>query len=414
MPKRVDPALCAQCKGVRRLCGFLKCPILVRLEEELKIQPIVRKTSLYAATPPSILVTERNYPYVTLGPNVAPETGREAKKYDDPESWWGSLTLEEVIRLRARTVFSSFRAQVTEARKPSGKLLELIRELALSAEPVDAEYVFKKPPQPRVSFDGIVAPLGPVAPLQRLRIASNPVVPRRVDQLIYDEDAKASTSVLELYSSGVSVYHIVRLFSLGLLGTMRERRIVPTRWSITAVDSILGDRLLKTVKTFKEISEYRIYKTEYMGNRYFIIMVPAPWSFEMIEIWLPRSVWIKSDKPFFTVNYELYDGKWRKPGVDGGYHAIRFPVIEFLYREKRQATVVAIREVTKDYYAPVGSWQIRESVRNALEGKPIIVNNISEALSLASKFIETDINMILAKSFILKILMKQKKITEYV
>lgn len=413
MPKKIDPALCAQCKGVRKLCGFPKCPILVRLEEELKIKPTIRKKTLYAATPPSVLVGEKNYPYVTLGPNVAPVPGAEAKIYDDPESWWRRFSIDDIIRLRARTIFSSFTARVTEARRPSSRLLNLIKEISLSTEPVDAEYVFKKPPTPRLAFDGIVAPRGPVAVLDKLNLASNPVVPRRVDQLVSDEDARASESIAELYFSGISVYHIVRLFSLGLLGLKKDRKIVPTRWSITAVDSILGDRLLEKVRTFSEINEYRVYKTSYMGNRYFIIMAPGPWSFEMIEIWLPRSIWVKSNEPFFTVNFELHDGKWRKPGVDGGYHAIRFSVLEHLYREKRQATVIAIREVTKDYYAPVGSWQIRESVRNALKGKPVIVDDLSKALSLAKKFIETDLNLILSKSYILRLLMKQKRILEY-
>ena len=170
-----------------------------------------------------------------------------------------------------------------------------------------------------------------------------------------------------LYTHGIDYYHIVRVFSLGLLGLKYQRRLVPTRWSITAVDSILGDQLLEEVKKYDSINDVELYYTEYMGNRYAILMVPGKWAFEMIEIWLPRSVWVKAEKAYFTVNYELYDGKWRKPGVDGGYHAIRFPVLEYLSRRRRQALVIAIREVTPQYYAPVGSWQIRESIRNALK-----------------------------------------------
>ena len=133
----------------------------------------------------------------------------------------------------------------------------------------------------------------------------------------------------------------------------------------------------------------------------------------MIEIWLPRSVWVRANKPYFTTNYELYDGKPRNPEVDGGYHAIRFPTLEALNRRRRQAIVIAIREVTPSYYAPVGSWQIRESVRRAFTNKPVKFSSLEEALKVVNKFIETPIDLIIAKSKLLKSLLLQRKLIDF-
>jgi len=413
MVNPIDPTLCAKCKGVRKLCGRPVCPILKRIESSIKVSSLIRKRELFAATPPSVLVGERGYPHVWLGPNVAPLTGESASEYEKPEEWWGVKSLEDIIRLRSSMVFSRFRVKVTKAREPSSSLLDLTRELAISVKPVDAEYVFKKSPVPRLKFDGILSPIGPRAELERLSIAQNPVVPRKVDSLVEDYDATASEAAEELYTSGISYYYIVRIFSLGLLGLRNRRRLVPTRWAITAVDGVLGNSLLKRVKYYEPIGEVELYHSSYIGNRYVLILVPGSWSFEMIEIWLPRSVWVRANKPYFTTNYELYDGKPRNPEVDGGYHAIRFPTLEALNRRRRQAIVIAIREVTPSYYAPVGSWQIRESVRRAFTNKPVKFSSLEEALKVVNKFIETPIDLIIAKSKLLKSLLLQRKLIDF-
>ena len=405
--------LCARCKGVRRMCGLRRCPILLRIEEEIRLEKKIRGTTINAATPPSVLVGEVGYPIVRVGPNITPVTGIEAKIYDNPESWWGAMSIEDIIKLRAGMVYSNLRLHVKSIRRPESRLLEVVKEISMSEKPVDTECILKRPPRFHLKFNTILKPRGPVAPLRKLSIVSNPVIPRRVDYLVDDYDVRAFDAVNELYTHGVSIYHIIRLFTLGLLGEKRSRRIVPTRWAITAVDSIVGNNLLKSIRTFRELDEYRLYYTQYIGNRYVILMAPGSWSFEMVEIWLPRSIWVKAKKAFIAVNYELSNGRPRRPEVDGGYHAIRMPILEGLYRERRQATVIVIREVTPEYYAPVGSWQIRESIRRALERPMVKPVDLKSALKYIERLIETDISEIFKKSFLLKHLTRQERLDKF-
>ncbi len=408
----VSGTLCAMCKGSRRLCGRPRCPILERIRANIRLLEEIGSLNrqIYGSTPPSALVGEYGYPNVNVILNIPPVSGTLAKDFENPKRWWGEKGLEDIIRIRSSLIGSKF---TTNIKKGFNRLLEVAQEIALSIKPVDTEAEFKKPPRPRLTFDGIIEPLGPSGVVKKISLAGNPVVPRRVDQLVEDTDVLASTAMLELYREGISVYQIIRLLSLGLLGRKRNRKLVPTRWAITATDNVLANMLLKKIKEYDEINEVRVFTSDYVGNHYEIIMVPSSWSFEMIEVWLPRSVWVKGSKPYINVNYELHDGKWRFEGVDGGYHAIRMPTLEYLYKERRQACVIAIREVSPEYYAPIGVWQVRESIRGAFRRGFTKKDTLREAIEEVSNRLKTPMNEIIRRSYLLRRMLTQEKLLKY-
>ncbi len=403
-------ALCAACKGSRRLCGRAVCPILERIASSLEVLPSIKGASLFASTPPSVLVGERGYPRVRVGVNVPPVRGWEAAQYDDPVGWWGRLRLSDIIRLRARLVFSS---TISHVRAGQGRALEAIREAALSSLPVDTEVYFKKPPRVELKFDGVLAPRGPLGEIERVRVVENPRVPRPVQRLVEDTDAPATDAVIELYRAKISVYQIVRLFTLGMLGQAHRRRIVPTRWAITAVDKLLSDHLLQIVSDCPEISSFEVYRIEYLGNRYTLLLAPGPWSMQMVEVWLPGSVWVPGETPSVFSVHELHDGRLRGP-MDGGYYAIRLPVLEHLARRGRKASIIVVREITPQYYAPVGSWQIRESVRNALTRRPERFSDLEEAVQSVLGYLSRHArSALLSQAPLFNRLRFQRRITDY-
>jgi len=55
-----------------------------------------------------------------------------------------------------------------------------------------------------------------------------------------------------------------------------------------------------------------------------------------------------------------------------------------LTKKKIQAGVVILREIRPEYAIPVGVWQIREGIREAMNQNPIIADNFDHALILAS------------------------------
>lgn len=362
------------------------------------------KRELYTPTPPSALVGERGYPEVRIGLNLTPVSENPAL-YDNPREWWGRLGIDDIVRMRASMIFSNKKAYV---KAVDDKFIEAVLEASSSTKPVYSEVVFKKPPTPRPIISSYTKPVGMQGEVEKIRLDDNPKIPRRVDRLI-EEKVKAAAAVVELYSHGFDVYYIQRLFSAAGLGA--ERRLVPTRWAITSVDKILSDHLLKTVKNYKEIPGYNIHHVEYIGNKYTVMLVPGTWSMEMIEIWHPRTVWVKGAKPFIYRVYELEDGK--PSDEDGGYYAIRLPVLEHLGALKRQAKVLVVREVTREYIIPVGSWQIRESIRNALKKPPVKAETINEALKIFAAYTSFPPEWYRRTSTIVKLTLYQRKITDY-
>ncbi len=195
-------------------------------------------------------------------------------------------------------------------------------------------------------------------------------MPRPVKKTLEDDDWQAEGAMTYLYRRGFDVYDIREILSAGALGQGENRRLVPTRWSITAVDDTIGKYLRGTLRNATSIDETQVWYNEFMGNRFWIVLTPGQWEYELVEMKAPGSVWNPTvDSGYWLASAsEGYEG--RTGYVDetaGAYYAARLGVLEHLAEEGRQAKCLVLREVTDEYWAPVGVWQIRESVRNAFD-----------------------------------------------
>ena len=340
-------------------------------------------SNFFGATPPSAFVGRIGYPNIFAGPLISPLID-DRKIFDTPESWL-VLKQEDIVEIRSNLVRSNFRLKVTDAMDPTRLLLET-QELAMSELPVDVEVKFIKSPKMEINFDKITAPMGPSGIISDIEILDSPKVPKKIDSLVYDVDIKASEAAIELYRYGVSPYQISRLLSVGLLG--RKRLIVPTRWSITAIDTIIGNAMLKRMKTYPEIDEVNLFISEGFGNHFEIILLPNRYSFGWTELWITEN-----GKVEIGDLYENYDGK--SSSMDGGYFAARFSTLEYLDNIKKQASIYIIREVQPTYDIPLGSWLIRELVRDAFRHDSLKFESLAEALkSVATRIDIARINTI--------------------
>jgi len=231
-----------------------------------------------------------------------------------------------------------------------------------------------------------------------MEITTNPLIPRKVDQIVLDRDVPAEVAAAELYSAGIGVDHLSRLLSIGLLG--RRRRLVPTRWSITASDDMIGKSLKDMVLDFPEVKGYYLFSGEGLGNHFEIFLSPQPFSFELIEIWRPHSLWAEE-------GFIGRDGEGARPKKDysplaGGYYAARLAVLERLLRWGRQAGVLAVREVSEEYWAPLGVWLVREVARKAMSSSPLHFDTLSSAREILASHLRTPAASWLRKSVLLR------------
>jgi len=202
-----------------------------------------------------------------------------------------------------------------------------------------------------------------------------------------------------------------RILSVGNLGVGKDRKLVPTRWSITSVDSQLGNHLVSKIKNYNHCN-YLAFFGGYLGNFYLIMFFPEVWNYELFETHV-------SNVNHYMTDFEPYEG--RKNYVEqtaGGFYACRIGILEKLEEIKRQGSVLALRFITGDYTLPLGVFVCRESARKALQNKPIEFSSkdllLKYAQILIKKKFRVNIDYFLEKSILLKNLQQQSKIAEFI
>lgn len=405
-----NDSLCILCKGARFLCGKTRCPIMVKVNYFLKSVPLMTSQDIEGMSPPSVFIGRIGYPNVYAGPLVPP-INEDTSIYDLPEEWFGK-SMDEIVGFRSLLVRGKHRVHVQKFTD-AGKILDQTRELALADNSVNIELNLTKKPKSSIYLDDDVQPFGPSAPIRDLHVG-NARYNDKIEKAYYDTDLRATQAVVELYSRGVIVSKIQKAFSVGAFGVEKNRRLVPTRWSITAVDDIISKNLVEKVKGFPEINQYRVYESTYMDNVFEILLIPAQWSYESMEAWYPGTVWNPNGtSTAIYSDYEGNNGRTTYAQIGGCYYSARLAVCEQLLKEKRQATAIVLREARPGYIMPIGVWQVRENVRNAMRQKPYLFESLAESLQFISSKFEIPLQRWIMQSELLKKALFQKKITDF-
>ncbi|MEM2342178.1 MAG: Nre family DNA repair protein [Candidatus Bathyarchaeia archaeon] len=405
-----EGSLCLFCRGSRMLCGKTRCPSLIRLYSFMKIKNMIDNDRILGSSPPGVFVGRIGYPYVYAGPLIPPILG-DTSILDMPEKWIGR-SIDEIINFRIGLIRGKFKVNV---KKPldNEHFLSRTLEIALSSESVDIEAIFKKKPSGRILFDDEVQPMGPSAPLLKIEV-ENAKIDSRIEKAYNDDDLKAEEAILNLYFDNVPVSRIQRAFSVGAFGIKKQRRMVPTRWSITAVDSAISRRLIEEVKDKPEISDYRVYRFDYLGNRFAILLIPSKWKYEWIEAWYPGTLWNPwNEGVAMGSDWEGYFGRTTYASLGGCYYAVRLAAAEFLSREGRQAGVIAMREIHPSFIMPLGVWINRECVREAFRCGCERFDTLEDALNHIKSIFSIPIREWIRTSALLKDELFQEKIIKY-
>lgn len=433
--------ICLKCKGSRLLCGKKTCPILLKKSVLKSLVPFefdktMRNVEVFGASPPGFFVGRFNYPNVYLGPLIPYqefETGLNISDYhilDAPELWFGR-PMADIIKYRSSLVRSNFKVHVNIGQKKrkntpslsSQRLLETSQHLSMAARPVDAESSIERMSL-RMMMDNHALPMGPSGTTKKIEITENIKVHPKVEYCVSDTDLKATEAVSEyLYKNGhVPESTIERVFSAGLLGQKNLRRLVPTRWSITAVDDIISKGLIEEIKKFPEINDYQIFESTYLDNHFKILIFPGKFTYEMNEVWAPNTLWnisldgnTRNLKPQIMTDFEFYQGRKNyASNITGAYYAARKSVCEYLYNIKRQARILIFREVSGGYVVPLGVWVIRETVENAMfTTKSIKLDNFDDAIKKMADGFMVDLKYWKQSSKLINFIKSQKTIDTF-
>ncbi|KYK36827.1 MAG: hypothetical protein AYK18_02105 [Theionarchaea archaeon DG-70] len=405
--KTKSESLCIQCKGGKMLCGKTSCPLLLRIKSYATVTNRLG-IDIDGASPPSIFVGRMGYPNVFVGPMVPP-VHEDTSLYDSPEQWM-PLTIREIVQFRMQLIRGKKKVKINDLK---GKVIDSIQELALSGSPADVEMQLMKRPRAGILLDDEVQPMGPSAPLKDVWVGPANTN-KRIEKAFYDTDLKAAEAVRNLHKTDIPLSKIQRGLSAGLFGVEKRRKLVPTRWSITAVDSMLSQNLMEKVKRFPAINSYLLYEEIHLDNRFLVLMLPDAWSYECMEAWYPGTIWNPASQNILMFgDAEPYTGRTTYATIGGCYYAARLAVNEHLLDQRRQARVIILREAHPGYIMPVGVWNVRESVREALRRTPQKFDTFEELLKTVEQKLAIPLDIWKRNSRMLKDSLQQKKITDY-
>jgi len=407
---------CIKCKGRDPSnCGRTFCPIVAKSEALFKVKDKMNKEDFFGSSP-APFVGRFGYPHINVGILSPPEQKEDAWLHDAPLHWSKSgFNIPQIVDLRSSLINSRFKAYVKER---SDRLLGITQEVGMASKPVDIEVNLKKKPVFRLNTDAYMAPTGPNADLKKIEITSNPKIHTKVERIVSDTDLKANDGLFYLYNKGFDENFLSKLLSVGTLGFKDRRRLVPTRWSITATDDTLCRNMLPEIRQYPE-SDYLAFFGSYLGNYYLILFFSEFWAYELFESYLPMAGWNPTDKLEYSTDAEgFYGRKDYAENCVGGYYTVRLALAEKMKKLKRQASVLVLRFITGEYAVPLGVWVTREAARKTLSNRPIRFSDkklmLTYARNLIKKKFGVDIDFILKESVLLKDLGKQKRLSAFI
>jgi hypothetical protein len=365
---------------------------------------------------PAPFIGRFGYPHVNIGV-LSPQFSEKTGIYDSPREWGArDFSINKIAGMRYELVNSIQKSNVYGLGR--NKLIEVCQEVGMSSKPVELEINLKEKPILRMDKESEIIPFGPAGKVKRIRVTENTKVDSKVERVVSDIDLKAISGVWKLYKKGFDENFLSKLISVGNLGLKKRRKLVPTRWSITAIDDTVGKKLREEVRRLP-VGDYAVYFGGGWGNYYLAMFFPEIWSFELFEMYLGYKVNIWSEAGnFYSTDYEKYNG--RKSYAEecaGGYYASRLPVLEKMKDLKRQHSALVLRFITSEYNIPLGVWICREAARKSLNEKPLTFGSEELMVKYCQEFIMKkfgfDIDLLLKESKLLKEMKGQKKLGEF-
>lgn len=405
---------CIKCKGVDLACGRSFCPIYAKSQALFKVQDKITKQDFFGSAP-APFVGRFGYPNVSVGILSPAELSKDAWLLDAPRYWAdNNFQIQQVVDIRSSLINSRFKSNI----KDRNKLLQISQEVGMSSRPVDVEINLKEKPKFSLNTDAYLAPSGPNAKLKNVRITENPKIDAKVDKVSADTDLKANDAIIYLYENNFDENFLSKLLSVGVVGLEDNRKLVPTRWSITATDDTIAKNILNGLRYNSEIDQPFAHFGSYLGNYFLILFLPHKWSYELFETYLPKASFNISDSIQYTTDSEPFKGRTDyAENCGGGYYAAKLPVLEKLKKLNRQASVLVLRFITGEYAVPLGVWVVREAVRKALSSKPIFFDSKELMLRYAELVVKKrfnyDVYNLTKNSILLNNYIKQKTLFEF-
>jgi hypothetical protein len=361
-----------------------------RFYEEIKAyQQTLKPTKEIIGFGSAPIVGEKNYPFLATH-NISNidkktsffETGKLVKK-----------TYDEILPLKAKSILGT--TQKNYIKKPKARIVEELRDIYKSKTAIEMQSSFEKELRfTKIVSSKVAGVMGSQNELTKLEAQENTKTSNKIEKYT-ENDIKAKEAIISLYEKGVNEHQIINLLALGSFGIELNRKLVPTKWAISAFDQTIDNYLHKKILKYNLLNQFEVYQDYDKGNDFIIILMPNTYSAEIVETWdlgesaeqqeqkstdkshlfgvVTQDKKVKIDKwntgkriiieqDYVSINNKL---KTKDPQCAGGYWATKSPINRFLDKRQKQASYLSIRFID-NYDIPLGVVFVRECARKAL------------------------------------------------
>jgi len=359
---------------------FLNKTKLEFYKEIKKYQQELKPTKEIEGFASSAIVGEKNYPNLKVH-NISND--------DKKNSFFNSSNIikqnySDIIKLKAKNILGS--TQSLNIKKINTKIREELENIYKSKREIEFSSKFRN----ELKFDKILTSkvsgiMGSKNELTKINPNENTKTSNKIEKYTAN-DIKSKEAIISLYEKGVNESQIQNLLALGSFGINFNKKLVPTKWAISAFDQTIEKHLYKKIIKYNPINNYEIYTSYDKGNTFIIILIPDTFSAEIVEAFdstsqnskFSEGLGIVSKKNSLTIERDFvnFENKLKKsePETAGGFWATKMPIQEYLLSRKKQASFISIR-IIENYDIPLGVIFVREKVRDAMKNKIFSTSN---------------------------------------
>lgn len=365
---------------------------LKQYKEEFKP---TKELTTYSTLP---LLTSNNYPNIS----TYQVTNKNIENTQQYQNEFVKKDYSEILKHKAQSIVATSKPKHKSTRD---NIHEELQSIYSSKKPVESQHQFEN----ELKIGSILSSktaglLGNSSPLLNITTHNNISISKHLEKHQLGE-TKAKEAVIELYERGFNDTQIRSLLSLSSFGLKKNKILVPSKWSISACDSIIEQHLYSQITKYQVANTYELFEYFDKGNHFIICMLPYPFCAEVIETYFNSNNQIIIEDDFVTFNNKL---KTKEPECAGGYWATKLGMLEYMKHQKKQYAGISIR-IIQNYEIPLGVIFVRESVREALKLNPKIITQSYEEFEkyLSQNYSKHYVHFISSK------LIKEIKATKY-
>lgn len=316
------------------------------------------------------IVGEKNYPFLQI---------HNSSNEDKANNFMNSGEIvkqgyKEIFHLKAKNILGS--TQNTHIRRTTDRINNEIIDIYKSKKAIEFNSTFEK----ELKFDKVLSNkvsgiMGSKNELESLNATENTSTNKQIEKY-ESNDAKAKEAVIKLYEHGENEQQIIHLLALGIFGVSINKKLVPSKWAITAYDTMIQNHLHKKILKYNPINQYEVYYYQNKSDTHVNILLPDHYMGTHTEDWANS---YSDEWNGFNVDWFNNANKLSTPKAlnAGGYYATKIALNEHLNSRKKQAAAIMIRRI-RDYDVPLGVVFVRECVRESFKNQVFKTSSFSE------------------------------------